>query len=452
MQNTSSTHKLELLLNIASFLSIFQFYVIRLGGVYLQVYMVFMYWMLLSTFGKRKGWTGIEAFAAALIAFQAISIVWAKNPGTGIREIFFLLPFLIALRAAVELATQDPAALRRAAIMYLKIAAVHSALIIIGRVAPPAKIAFLNSPLSSIFINPNTLNDTNVYLTGSNIRDPGKSGGFLINANVAGAWSLLTFHLAAALYFVDRQSILKWLALIHFLAAICCGSKLSLLCIPVGFMFSLAFVSTSMGPDPLKRAAIAVLGCFSISAASLAIYASGILAHTPYRLVAPFEARMVTWGFGAKEFFKSPLLGHGYGGWTESFSRSGEVRLDLGLTQFSAPQNTFIQLWSQSGIIAAAIGIIFVSATICTISRIRATPSRAAPFFLASGVFCFFFQGMAENYGLFGETHIQQLLVLTLAVIISLSIPANKAGSTYLSEENRTEGKKMHANETRPAV
>ena len=133
------------------------------------------------------------------------------------------------------------------------------------------------------------------------------------------------------------------------------------------------------------------------------------------------EARRVTWDFGLSEFVKYPFLGHGYGGWAEQFGALGIYRPDLGLTEFSAPQNTFnISLWSQSGLVSPVlIAANNKNDKNCALRPFRVEFLRhlglGSPLFSLAAFILFYGQGMAENFGMFGSLHTQGALAVLLA-------------------------------------
>lgn len=424
-------NKTKFIINALSFLSVFQFYLIHLGSIYIQVYVLFAYYILFKAFRLNHNKTVIEKCAVALFIFQIISFWWAKSIFTGMREIFFTLPFLISLFYSIDLATKQERQFKEAVIFYAKCSSVNALLIIVGRLIPSLKFKFLSSFIASLFINGNALYDPNVYITGSNILDSAKSGGFLINANVAGAWMLLAYHLVIALYFATKNKSLIYIALIHLIAVLLCGSKISLLCIPISLCFSFVFVNIFWIKDKLRKTASLFASLALMIAIISAFWIFNLDEKIPYTLIAPFEARMVTWTFGWLEFLKNPLWGHGYGGWTEVFATSGFVRLDLGLTEFSASQNTFITLWSQSGLIAVLIGVTFLVS--CFVALIKTNTNKYVVMMLSAGLFAFFLQGQGENYGLFGDVHTMHLLALFLGYITLLSTNKVTKNSTQAS-------------------
>jgi O-antigen ligase len=213
-----------------------------------------------------------------------------------------------------------------------------------------------------------------------------------------------------------QRSMYAYLTLvIHLLAAICCGSKFTFLCVFLGQLFGLIFIY--MASKKTISGKIFWLSAFLI----ICLFdVRDLEGYIPDRLKETFEARFVTWGFGIDEFFKYPILGHGFGGWEEAFRDSGEFRLDLGVTEFSAPLNTLIYLWSKSGIVALVLGVLFIRSLFTAVAGItHFTKAKLVQYFVAVGVFSMVCQGMGENYGLFGELHIMQpfALILTFAYI-----------------------------------
>lgn len=126
------------------------------------------------------------------------------------------------------------------------------------------------------------------------------------------------------------------------------------------------------------------------------------------------SVRLQIWSFAAQTFSNSPLLGQGFGGWQVEFLPFAEAN---GLNPAFPPHNTLIYLWSQSGLPAAMLSVIFMFLVLLqawTLVRKGQEQDQQLGLLLALAAIWQFGQGMGENWGLWGDSH---LLVLFATLV-----------------------------------
>lgn len=351
-----------------------------------------------------------------LASFQLFSTIWAIDPALGVRSFLYALPLLVILTVAAHVRSNDPSRFRAACALYASVSLLHSLSCIVFRAFPAAEAAFLSSTIADILINPNTKADLFTILR-NNVLDPAKSAGFLVNGNVAAAWCALSGYLAISLADL-RKTRLNWLvvASVHFGAAIATGSKAAVF---------LMFVSAAAGWLTWQIAgrrvsALSMLGAVLTPPVIITVALSlhhfldtGQLVEDSGRALGQ---RQLIWGRAWQAFLESPWLGQGYGGWSRDFMAFGAAAKEAGLGIGNFPaHNTFIILWSESGIVAVIIGIAAIVAGYRDSLLGAKSHAKLASSCAVAGWSWMVLHGLGENFGLFGDPHMQGPLALLLA-------------------------------------
>lgn len=358
-----------------------------------------------------------------MIAWRLVAAAWSPSPALAIRNTIYAAPFIFITVAMAEYA----AAHRERAVSLVKwafvFAAAQSVLVIVFRILPSLELTFLSSPLARIFISPNALGAL-FGLSANNVFAADKSGGFFLNANVAGAF---VGACAVASWYVSKVasgSLLRVVSIVHWVAVFFTGSKAGAITAVVLPLLLLAISYLRVRRlDPVR----VVLGCVILSCAAIAApIAFGAFQQTGFThaSVETLLSRQVIWDFAFQQFSVHPLLGLGHGGWEEKFAFYAYTR---GMPEFP-PHNAFLILWAEAGSLAVVLGMLFVLGLLrwTWIAR-RTLPAPDAP--LASallGAFSWvFLQSLGENYGLIGEAHLTPMLALLLGLVMGrASAPA----------------------------
>jgi O-antigen ligase len=362
---------------------------------------------------------------AALVLVQAISLMWAVDIREGIREIVYSFSFFFVFAAAMQESRRDPRLVTLLIIAYSVLTLSQSALVIYFRLMPDVKIQYLQGHLAEIFTSPNTLID----LFGSernNVLDEAKSGGFEVNANTGAAWvgmvAMVTMGLAIGL----RRRLLLFVSLFHLVAIFFSGSKAAALlaCSLLVLMCLTVYGSRKLTPS---RWAILISSVILLTVAGSIAAAAGSTTDFGQASSDTLDTRKLIWAHAAVEFLKHPILGQGFGGWSETFQAYAWRQK---IADSYPPHDTLIRLWSQSGLLAALIGAAFMiafSAEVLTLVRSR---SRTAAW-IGAGIWCGFLfvsiQGLGENWGLLGTLRMSPFIAACFALSRALRYYAKPA-------------------------
>lgn len=408
-------HAPRLLLYSALIFSIFQLYIIPVGGFYFSLGLISAYSLVFLAAPNKATNLPLVRAIGALLLVEAASLIWSPNPEQGVREIVYTLPFLITFLAARQIAMRDESAIVGGLKLYCLVACLHSALIIGMTLDPSLKDLIFSSPAGGLFMSQNSLDALNTGAVVDNAAGSGKSGGFFDNANVAGVWAATTLAATIAVIHYGKSRLYILVALVHIAAIVACGSKASLALLAlipvVVVLFFMVFPPVGRRPQLFLAGMLAALVAGGGLVARVALRQSQFATGSQETLTS----RMVMWTHAWHEFQRTPWLGQGFGGWTLSFAPVGEAYRYLGVTPNFPPHNSLIILWSNSGLAALLLGVVII----VLLLRIAMAPRRTAKGLrlaqCALGAYLFVvLQAMGENYGILGEIHIQIPLAVML--------------------------------------
>ncbi|MFM0300654.1 O-antigen ligase family protein [Paraburkholderia sediminicola] len=393
----------------------FQIFTSAIGQVYpsltlLFALMLFLFYdvsKVLKTSLTMKTW-------AALVLVQIISLLWAVDIREGIREIVYSFSFFLVFGASMQESKRNLRSLTLLIIAYSVLTLSQSTLVIYFRLIPDVKIQYLQGHLAEIFTSPNTLID----LFGSernNVLDEAKSGGFEVNANTGAAWvgmvGMVTMGLAIGL----RRKLLFFVSLFHLVAVFFSGSKAAslLVCCLLALMYLTVYISKKFTPS---RFAILISFVVLLTVAGSIVVAAGSATDFGQASSDTLDTRKLIWAHAAVEFLKHPILGQGFGGWSETFQAyAWRQKISDGYP----PHDTLIRLWSQSGLIAALVGAAFMIAFSVEVLTLVRSGSRTAAW-IGAGIWCGFLfvsiQGLGENWGLLGTLRMSPFIAACFAL------------------------------------
>lgn len=345
-----------------------------------------------------------------------VSFLWSIDIHLGFATLSNILGFLIVSAGVAVQAKRNPEGLMRG-LRLLAYAALALAFSVVAfRLLPLIKMGFLQSPLGTLFINSNVL--VELFLDGkNNVFDPQKSGGFgFVNANVAstelGMLAMMLLGLADAYSSrLFRLSALAMLVAIPFT-----GSKAGIILIVA--MLALLGLIYLLRKGATSLVMLGVFGCVIV------LTLVGMWGPIETRASGGFgtevqgttSTRLLIWEFAAKSLSQSPLLGQGFGGWQATFPAFAR---HVGLSPNYPPHNTFLYLWSQSGVVAMLLGLGFAVLVLKrALSQVRHPNEecRGLAVALGMGFLWLTSQGLGENMGLLGETHMAPVLAIMLAL------------------------------------
>ncbi|WP_321798790.1 O-antigen ligase family protein [Caballeronia sp. J97] len=402
------------MLVLTMLLAPFQIYTFPVGEIYPSLVLLLSFSLVIfyDVWTPLRTSTALKCLAA-LILVQAISLLWAVSVRDGVREIIYTLPFFFIFAACMHEAKRDPRFVMSLIMAYSVCALAQSGLVIGFRLEPGIKLSYLQSRLAEIFANPSTLSGL-FDVARNNALDPEKSGGFEVNANFGGVWIGMVGTLTAGIAIGLRKPLLVCVGAVHLCAVAFTGSKASLM-LAVLLLFAmtmLAYTSRKMSASRLAVVFFMLAAVAIVGVAGLAFLSSTRFGQDSSDTLG---SRQLIWVHAASEFIRSPLLGQGFGGWAESFRSYAWQNKILELP----PHDTFIQLWSQSGIPAVVCGAAFSIAFVAEIvAFMRCGPKSAA--WIGAGMLCgflfIFIQGLGENWGLLGTLRVSPLLAACLGV------------------------------------
>jgi|GEM_PF-495349 len=453
---------------LALFGSIFQVYTIPILGVYPSLCLLasLSLWPDVIKNKRVLMWLPI-LLIACLMVVQSLSLFWSVDKRLGVRTLVYTLPFITIACSVYGLTLSKSPIVKKIFIVILPLVLVEAGLVVIFRLFPAAEDAFLHSTIATFFTNPNTLA---VLFTDArnNVLDPLKAGGFFVNANVAAGYlgiaafscwgighaykvrwlQVISVFLWAAVWFTGSKAgiiMAYFLPLLYYLYYLYLSKNLTFKKGIIGVFSStvisilltvLLFGNMHVNPMDSKitkeiannaQSSLNVqnqdknddtvmdIGNSSSSAISkseikLQKTASDVLQQT----ADTTNIRFKIWRYGWHAFQKEPFVGQGFGGWQKDFPQYAK---SVGIGTGFPPHNTIIYLWSQSGILAAIIGLLFMLSIIRFGFKFASLGMQELTILGMSTAFAFlwaFIQGMGTNWGLLGEIHMQPLLAAML--------------------------------------
>ncbi|MGH8582440.1 MAG: O-antigen ligase family protein [Gammaproteobacteria bacterium] len=395
--------------------SVFQVYTVPVMGIYppLTLLTGLALWPELVRRAEVLRWPPLRIFIL-LLGVHALSLAWSEDKVLGIRNIAYLLPFLTVFAAAYGLAQRRAGWVNSAIAVFGLAALIEAALVVLFRIAPDVEDAFLHSSIARWFITPNAL-DVLFDVARNNVLGPLKSGGFFTNANVASGFLGMTAFVCWGLHLAYRRRGLGAIAALLWLAIFFTGSKAGLMLALLLLFAGYLVWHGSNGPLTISRVTT-LFG--SLVAAVLVALGLSQLAQSDFAQESgeTLDVRGLIWTHALHEFLAHPLLGQGFGGWETSFTR---YAAKLGISESFPPHNTLIFLWSQSGILAALIGLLFMYAVLAFGVRTLRSKSRELQALGLGTTLAFlwaFIQGMGENWGIVGDLHMQPVLASALGL------------------------------------
>jgi O-antigen ligase len=386
----------------------------------------------LTARGRARADSPLVVIMGLFIAAIGVSLLWALPSGIdlGVVTVVFGVVFLLWLREVIVLARDDPGLLDTIVLWTVPGIAVQSLLSIIFQVSPEIEERFLRSWLAAVTVGPAA---QHLYTDlPNNVIDPGKSGGFFVNGNVA---SLFGGVAALILFVAARRTMHRWLyvfAALSLAGSVFTGSK-SVLIIGTGCALLILFL-----PHMRKGSAVLVALPTVLLMPLVFDLLTGFVEHVAPTFYAASGSslgeRERLWTRAAQMFQESPLLGPGFGGWVERIGRIGS-RSDL------PPHNVLIATWAYSGIIAAVLAIVFMVAAIAFGLRvIAAQPTirdgRTAAFALCAIVWVFL-HGMGDNTALYGDRQSMILVAVAFGYLYAMVRDQQQESVGFVSDETQ---------------
>jgi len=395
---------LTLLLFIAILItSVFQLYFIHLFGSYFSIVFILIILLIPSLFTSLKFYEiKIIFYIILLISITLLSLIWSVDIKIGLKNALWYLFFVILFFTAFKLTTVRPSQVLLSMKIYFLFLLIPIILIIVFRLNPNIEASFIYGSVSKLFINPNIIAQINNDIL-TNISDPNKAGGFFVNANVAGTYLGVNYFILIGLFIAYRNRYYLIMSLITSIGIVFAGSKASIL------IFLLLNISLLLRKQWKKIFFLLPIVIISI----IIIHRLLPLESFNNEILKTMNIRILIWSFAVENFISHPIIGLGFGEWMQRF----EEYADSNAIHMFPPHNTIIALWSDSGIIAAILGLLIIYCTLkygIALQKIRNKQLNGlgvAVFFSFSWVFL---QGMGENFGLLGDEHMKVILAIIL--------------------------------------
>lgn len=399
-------------------LSVLQVYTFPVFGNYIPLALLACFTIFRVRAFEKFVLSPIGVTCVALLGMQALSLLWSPDVFSGIRDITFEFAFILCVAYFSSFAVRNYELMSKVIGIYCLIMLISSASIVLFRFNISIEASYWRSFLSDILINPNVMSGIRDGSIRNNVFDPEKSGGLLfINANTAGMLSGMTFFATVATLGQKRKSPIFWLTLaVHCAAVLCCGSKASLAVIVLAPAFAwYVYRIFSVRSTTVRLIMVYILPFIG---ASIWAFKVIVLDGLTYFKESndTLAVRSIIWEHAWDEFLNSPVFGQGYGGWAKSFLGVGS---SAGISDTYPPHNAIIILWSQSGLIAAVLGVAFIFLCFKNSFRSFRYLSSGAARSLFAVLFVYFFQIMGENMSLISELHSTVLLAGALALILA---------------------------------
>jgi O-antigen ligase len=328
------------------------------------------------------------------------------------------LPFLLVAAAAYSIAKTNPSIVYNILAITVTAMLLQAALVIVFRIVPDLEMAWLSGELSRYVSGPNVIAGLLDDSGRNNVLDTAKAGGVFVNANIAAAY-LGIGALTAVLVARGIQLRLMWLVGSFLWGSVFfTGSKAGILLALFLPMAALAFVYHVQ----FDRWSKALLITGGLAAGSimfiLGISTFDVLTRHLSFVAASVDTastRLLIWSFAGQEFWESPWLGQGFGGWQLGYE---SYALELGVNPYP-PHNTLINLWSQSGFAAVVLGLAFIFSVMRLAYRAyvpfgRHESLNGLILGLVGG--WILIQGMGENWGLFGDPRLQPFFATAIGL------------------------------------
>ena len=419
--------------SIALVLSVLQLYTFPIGDFYVSMAFAASLSLWPEALKEAKVLFSKKIFTVAIILLltHIISILWSPDPRMGLRTIVYMLPFFFIACASFSIAKKDSGFIYKTLYATCLLMSIQAALVIIFRVSPTLELSYLSSNLAGLFSGPNVIENLMNGAEANNVFDPDKAGGFFVNGNTASTYLGMGSFTAYMMSRVKKSRLLLLTTVTLWLAVFFTGSKsgamLALGLPAIAIIQSKYFQFNNQSKSAILKISILLLPLIVFAATQLiGLFAVDSTFATNSMDTA--STRFEIWNYAASAFLNSPIFGQGFGGWQIGY---GAYAASIGIPASFPPHNTLIYLWSQSGLLAAILGIAFIYYVMRLSYQLMKCKDQESKLLgtalgLVSG--WLFIHGMGENIGLFGEQHQQPLLATLIGLAYASRIKAINSG------------------------
>jgi hypothetical protein len=279
--------------------------------------------------------------------------------------------------------------------------AVESVLVIWFRLMPDAEIKFLQGPVAPYFVNPSSLRELFRPGGGNNVLDPSKAGGLILNGNAASAF--IGAALMVSLYLYAMTHARKWMGfgVLAAFAVVATGSKTGLGLL-IGLL-PLAMLLRGRVQRQLPMAlALAAIGIGTVVAVPT------IVSDAPYN--SSLGTRAYLWGQAISAIEAHPLLGLGFGGWSEWLGNKVSL---VGSSNSYPPHNLLLYTYVQTGL----AGFIALLVLLARMLRTFLPLKRSERVYLFLAVVWTIAHAMGDNTTVLNDLHTMPALACAIGYV-----------------------------------
>jgi O-antigen ligase len=356
--------------------------------------------------------------AGGLALTNMAYVLWSPRPNDGLSASLGMIVFLILAWYAIAVGREQPRFLASLMKVVAPWVIIEAALVVLFRWSQPLEMAFLRSSLADVLVGPSASGLFNGFA--NNVFDPNKAGGLFVNANVASMFLGVGVFFLAILAKRSEQRRYWLMALIAWGAIFATGSKEAVALAILLPLVACTMPRISTGTSRLLLPAVV----FVTLAASLVLPDALARLFPEYSemSVYSFGTRSTLWEAGAALFARHPLLGLGFGGWSEQigqFTGSNEL----------PPHNLIVAAWANAGLLAAILSVAFIVVVVTQhmnwLSGAADMRSRRLIAYCLCAWLWVFVHGMGDNTVLYGESKTMGML----AILMSAAVVANREGT-----------------------
>lgn len=405
----------------ALILSIPQLYLLPVGDFYLSL--AFISTLLLWPEAIKEAPTllrqKIILSTLGLFIIQAISLLWSTDLRLGLRTLAYAIPFFLIAGAAFSASKRDPRFVYITLSITTGVMIFEALMVVAFRLYPELEMAYFQSSVSGPLSGPNVIASLLDDSGRNNVLDPEKAGGIFVNANIAASYLGMGAFIAFTISRINKSLISLITALLLWVSALFTGSKAGIILAFALPLSAMAFYFYRRHAKDSRSIILAIAWSAAPIILTFAVFSISFLAERSAFAAASIDTasiRLEIWNYAAKAFVESPILGQGYGGWQQGY---GTYALTMGIAPGFPPHNTLIYLWSQSGILAAALGLMYMLYVMRLAYQLAVTDKRNTKLLgltLGMAAAWLFIQGMGENYGHLGDARQQPILAALIGL------------------------------------
>lgn len=419
MIQLSNRYRIEyFLLTLVLVTSVLQLFLIPFGGSHIPLNLVLSVLFSLCSLRikSRKIWLPVFYLTLSVI-IHILYLGISPDLALGLIRIVYLIEFIVLILAFNSYFLEYQIFPSLAFRLLCFVIIFQSALVIAFRLSPFIEASFFKSSIARLFIQPNAIESIyNASLLGGNILSKEKSGGVFLNGNVSAAFSGISMFIIMGFYSLKKD--LSYFIAICFcvLAILFSGSKAALF---ICFVLQLFFYGQwrKINGKKIKASQVllfTIVGSFAVFIPLFLTLGSGFIVGLGWTS----SARFVLWYIGVMEFIKDPLVGHGFGGWSEMVGT--QVGYSAWFRNPLPPHNNVLLIWSEVGLVGLTLTFMYLTTLIVQLRKSWKMSLIEKKYMILS--ICVYYallwlviHGFITNLSLFGEPHMIPIIAFSIS-------------------------------------